>query len=112
MGPLSVLTGFYLFIYLRNEFSTIKYTTNALPKIHYQNLSVQVLEIIGRHRLLNNLVADEPLEFMTIHKCFDSPERVLQDNVSLYKVHNSQIYGRFLIKSSFLSSSSSCAAIP
>ena len=54
-------------------------------------LSVQVLDIIGRHRLMPNLIADETLEFLTIHKCFDSPDRVLQDHVSLRQVHNSQI---------------------
>jgi len=49
-------------------------------------LSVQVLDIVGRFRFSEICMSKQPFEFLTLHNCFDSPERVLQDHVSLYEV--------------------------
>jgi len=51
-------------------------------------LLAQVLNVIARYRFHDTCHIYQPSELLTTHKCFDSPERVLQDHVSLYKVRS------------------------
>ena len=52
--------------------------------------SVQLLDIIAKHKFCVILQQTGPQNFITTHAAFVSPSYVLQDNVTLYHVNATQ----------------------